>query len=145
MATYIKSQGIIILFISILSAITLGLAGIKSGPLWGILTGLLDALPLIGSGIVLIPLAITQLFYGLYGRAIACIVLYCCCALLREFLEPRLIGRRMGIPAISVLIAIYAGVKLFGIWGIIKGPLGFMIIYQSFLSFQRRNDGKPDK
>lgn len=139
-ATYVKAQGLIMASVSVISAITLAVTGIKHGALWGILTGLLDALPLIGSSFVLIPLAITQLFYGFYGKAIVCVLLFCGCALLREVMEPRLIGSRMGIPAIAVLIAIYAGLKLFGLWGIIKGPLGFMIIYQTYLSLKKRNE-----
>ena len=116
----------------------LAVSGISQGVLWGILAGVLDALPFIGTGIVLMPLALVQLFQGSYGRAVVCLVLYAACVFLRETLEPRLIGKRMGISPIAVLTAVYAGIRLFGLWGIIKGPLGFMIIYQSWQSLQRR-------
>lgn len=146
-ATFVKAQLIIMTSIAVTSAVVLSLTGIKHGALWGILAGILDALPFIGTGIVLLPLALTQLFYGYYGKAAICLLLFCGCVLIREVMEPRLIGKKVGIPAIAVLLSMYAGIQLFGLWGIIKGPLGFMIIYQTYLSMQKRNDfpvdGKP--
>lgn len=140
LATYVKAQAIIMSVIGTLAAAVLGICGIRHGILWGLLAGILDALPFIGTGIVLIPLGIQQLFYGYYGRAAACLLLYVACIFLREILEPRLIGRKVGVPAIAILLSIYAGIKLFGIWGIIGGPLGFIIIQQSYLSLERRRN-----
>ena len=102
------------------------------------MTGLLDVFPFVGTGIVLVPMALTQVFYGNYGRAVVCALLYVVCIFIREFLEPRLIGKKVGVPAIAVLISLYAGIQLFGVWGIVKGPLGFIIIYQTYLSLQKR-------
>ena len=137
-ATFVKAQVVIMSLISLTAGVVLWICGIRHGALWGMLAGLLDALPFIGTGIVLLPLSLTQLFQGLYGRALTCLILYAVCVFLREILEPRLIGRPMGISPIAVLTAVYAGIRLFGVWGIIKGPLGFMIIYQSWQSLMRR-------
>lgn len=140
LATFVKAQIIIMSVIGILAAAVLGICGIKHGVLWGLLAGILDALPFVGTGIVLVPLGIQQLFYGHYGRAVVCLFLYLACIFLREILEPRLIGRRVGVPAIAILLSIYAGIQLFGIWGIIGGPLGFIMIQQSYLSLERRRN-----
>lgn len=137
-ATFVKAQLLIMGAIAVLSAFVLGIVGIENGVLWGILCGLLDALPFIGTGIILIPLTIVQLVYGRMGQAFVCIILYGCCAFLREILEPRLIGSRIGVSPIAVLASVYAGIQLFGIWGIIKGPLGFMIAFHTWKSIQRR-------
>ena len=137
-ATFVKAQLIIMSVIAGLCALTLALSGIKHGVLWGIVTGLLDVFPFVGTGIVLVPMALTQVFYGNYGRAVVCALLYVVCIFIREFLEPRLIGKKVGVPAIAVLISLYAGIQLFGVWGIVKGPLGFIIIYQTYLSLQKR-------
>lgn len=148
-ATFVKAQLIIMSVIAGTAAVTLGISGIKHGVLWGILAGLLDALPFVGTGIVLVPLSLVQIFYGAYGRAVVCIILYIVCIFLRELLEPRLIGKRIGVTPIAVLLSLYAGIRLFGVWGIIKGPLGFIIIYETYLSLQRRNveaeTGKVEK
>lgn len=137
-ATFVRAQLIIMSSIAVLASFVLAIVGIKHGVLWGILAGLLDALPFIGTGIVLVPLTIVQFFYGRIGQAVVCLILYGCCAFLREMMEPKLIGNRVGVHPIAVLVSVYAGIKLFGIWGIIKGPLGFMIIYQTWKSLQKR-------
>lgn len=137
-ATFVRAQLIIMGAIAALSAFVLAIVGIQYGVLWGILAGILDALPFIGTGIVLVPLTIVQLINGKIGQAVVCLILYACCAFLREMLEPRLIGNRVGILPIAVLTSVYAGIKLFGVWGIIKGPLGFMIIYLTWKSLQKR-------
>ena len=124
--------------IGTLAAVVLGVIGIRNGVLWGILAGILDALPFIGTGIVLVPLGIQQLFDANYVGAVICLVLYVACIFIRELLEPKLIGKRIGVSPIAILLSLYAGIKLFGLWGIIGGPLGFVIIYQSFLSLERR-------
>ena len=145
LATYVKAQLIIMNIVGVLAAVTLGLCGIRNGILWGLLAGLLDALPFIGTGVVLVPLGIQQLFYGSYGRAVACLLLYVACIVIRELLEPKLIGQRVGVPPIAILLSLYAGIQLFGVWGIVEGPLGFAIIYQTYLSLERRisaDDGK---
>lgn len=136
-ATFVKAQGIIMTTIAGVAAVTLGAAGIKHGILWGILAGILDALPFIGTGVVLVPLGILQVFSGALGKAVVCAVLYVACIFLREMMEPKLIGRKIGVSPIAVLIALYAGIRLFGVWGIIKGPLGFVLIYETYGSLVR--------
>lgn len=140
LATYIKAQMIIMSVIGGTAAAVLGICGIRHGVLWGLLAGILDALPFIGTGIVLVPLGIQQLLGGYYTRAFFCLLLYIVCIFLRELLEPRLIGKRIGVSPIAILLSIYAGIQLFGISGIIKGPLGFVIVYQAFLSLERRRE-----
>ncbi len=137
-ATYVKAQLIIMSIIGLLSAVMLGVAGIRHGVLWGLLAGILDAFPFIGTGVVLVPLGIQQLCCGNYGRAVICLLLYLTCIIVREVLEPRLIGRRVGVPPIAILLSLYAGIQLFGVWGIVEGPLGFVIIYQIYHSLERR-------
>lgn len=137
-ATYLRAQLLIMTIIAATCSLTLALIGIEHGALWGLVAGLLDALPFIGTGVVLIPLAITRVIYGKIWQTIICVVLYACCAFFREMIEPRLIGSRMGVSPIALLISVYAGIQLFGIWGIIKGPLGFIIIYQTYLSLSKR-------
>lgn len=139
-ATYVKAQLIIMSAIAGLAALTLGVAGIRHGVIWGIVAGILDALPFVGTGIVLVPLALVQLFQGAYGRAVVCVVLYIVCIFLRELLEPRLIGKRIGVTPIAILVSLYAGIRLFGLWGIVKGPLGFIVIYQAYKSILRRKE-----
>lgn len=136
-ATFVKAQALIMAVVGATAAIVLGIAKIENGVLWGLLAGVLDALPFIGTSIVLIPLAVVQFIQGSYVKAVVCLILYGVCIVLREMLEPRLIGNRMGVPAIAVLVSLYAGIQLFGVWGIVKGPLGFVLIRESYLSIRK--------
>lgn len=126
--TFLKAQGVILLIISLLCSVTLGVAGIGGGIFLGILAGFLDMLPFIGTGIVLVPLSIWQLLNGRYVQTVVCLALYGVCILTREMLEPKLIGKSVGVAPVYLLLAIYAGVKLFGVGGIIKGPLSLIVI-----------------
>ena len=128
--TFLRAQGVIMLIISLLCSVTLGVAGVSGGILFGILAGVLDVLPFIGTGIVLMPLSVWQLLNGQYVRMTVCLVLYVVCIVTRNLLEPKLIGKRMGIAPVFMLFAIYAGVKLFGVGGIVKGPLALIVIVE---------------
>ena len=142
--TFLRAQGVIMLIISILCSITLGVAGVSGGILFGILAGILDVLPFIGTGVVLVPLAIWQMLSGEYVRMTACLVLYVVCIVTRELLEPKLIGKRMGIAPVFMLLASYAGVKLFGVGGIVKGPLALIVIVE-ILKAITTDDAKFDE
>ena len=50
------------------------------------------------------------------------------CQVLREFLEPKLLGGKLGIRPVTMMLAIYAGVKLFGVAGVFLGPIGLLFI-----------------
>ena len=130
--TFVKAQVTILLIISTICAVTLGVIGMKGGIFYGLLTGFMDMLPFVGTGIMLIPLALVMAFGGKVWQAVVCFVLYAVCALAREFLEPRLIGDKVGVWPVGILFAVFAGVKLFGLAGIIKGPLALVIICETY-------------
>ena len=141
-ATFIKAQLFIMLIISLICVLGLYLVGISNGVFFGILAGFLDALPFIGTGIVLFPLAIFSLLKGNFFSAIVCLALYGSSAFIREFLEPKLIGKRVGIYPVLVLASVYAGVKLFGISGIFKGPFGLILLVQTYSTLCAYIDNK---
>ena len=102
----------------------------------------MDALPFIGTSIVLLPLALWELFSGACLKAFFCLLAYGVSALFRELAEPKLIGKRVGVYPFIILISVYAGMKLFGLWGIIKGPVGLVMIEQSYVCICRYIDNK---
>lgn len=144
--TFVKTQLIILCIISTLCAVTLFLMGMKGGILYGILTGLLEMLPFIGTGIMLLPLALYMLICGSIWKAVLCLSLYGLCALVREFLEPKLIGERVGLWPVGILFAVFAGLRLFGVFGIIKGPLALVIICETckYLWNRRKDDAEGE-
>ena len=128
--TFLKAQGVILLIISVFSSAVLWATGIYGGVFWGILAGCLDVLPFIGTGVVLVPMAIWQFLTGKYIQMGVCIALYIACIFIREFLEPKLIGNKMGTAPVLMLLGIYAGIRLFGVIGIIEGPLALIVIHE---------------
>lgn len=144
-ATFMKAQLIIMGIIGTLAMLVLSLTGIPQGALWGALAGILDMLPFIGTGVVLVPLAIWQLLQGMYGKALVCLGLYGASMLIRELLEPRLIGAKVGIYPVGVLVAVYGGVKLFGIGGIFLGPIAMVMIQQIYRVYLRYVDETSQK
>lgn len=127
---YLKAQLILILIIVAVCSTGFYFIGISSPILLGVLTGIMDALPFIGTAIVLVPSALLFFLEGEITKGVVCLILYLICVLVRELLEPRLVGKGLGIFPVILLISIYAGMKLFGVAGIIKGPLA-VVLYKN--------------
>ncbi len=143
-ATFVKAQLFIMLIIGSLAMLVLGVFGVDYGVIWGLVAGVLDVLPFIGTGIVLIPLSLWELIQGNYLQMTVCLILYIACVLIREFLEPRLIGTKEGIYPVAILVSVYAGLKLFGVAGIFWGPLGLVIIQQIYKAYRNYLDVLQD-
>ena len=142
LATYVKAQIVIMAAIGIFLAGVLSVARVHHGFLWGLLAGFLDALPFVGAGIVLIPLGVQLLFEKAYVQAAICLVSYIVCVIFRQGLEPKLIGKKVGVPPIMILLSLYAGIRLFNVWGILAGPLGYIIIQQTWASLYKKEEKK---
>lgn len=129
-SVYLRAQ-LIILTVTI-AITTIGLFLIKQpySLLIGTAIGLLDALPFIGSGLALLPMALFKLLAGDFLHSAILLTIYILNSGARDVLEPKLIGKRLRLPSIYILIAIYIGFCLFGVKGILFGPLYFLFSYQ---------------
>ncbi len=127
-AAYLRSQLIIMILVALLCILGLTLLHNDYAVLLGIGIAFMDALPVIGSGMIFIPWAIIMLMNGNIFSAAVLITIYLICQILREVLEPKLIGNRIGIKPLYTLIAMYIGLKLFSVIGFILGPIGLVII-----------------
>lgn len=88
-----------------------------------LLVALVDFLPLLGTGIILIPWAAVSLLLGKIKLGIGLLILYAVSSVIRQILEPKLIGEGLGLHPLLSLVAMYAGLRLFGVWGMILAPL----------------------
>ena len=125
---YMRAQLLIMIFVAVCCVTGLVLIGNEYALLLGVIIAILDALPLIGSGMVLIPWSIIMLINGNIFAAAVLITVYLLSQIIREVAEPKLIGNRIGIKPLYTLISMYIGLKLFGIAGFILGPVGLIII-----------------
>lgn len=127
---WLKAQGMLMLVTFLVLTAGFLILGIDYPLLFGCAIALIDALPVLGSGLVLIPWSLVQFLAGntFWGVGLLCI--YGTAALLRTALEPKLLGRQMGLDPLLTLLALYAGYRFFGIWGMILFPMGAMFCKQ---------------
>ncbi|MBP3313841.1 MAG: sporulation integral membrane protein YtvI [Oscillospiraceae bacterium] len=91
--------------------------------LLGLCTAVVDFLPVLGAGTVLIPWALWCFVQGARLRALSLVLLYAVTITTRTMLEPRLVGKHMGIPPLLTLFSAYVGARFFGILGLVLFPL----------------------
>ncbi len=125
---YLRTQLIIMTITAIVSVLGLMIMKNEYALLVGIIIAFMDALPILGSGIIYIPWSIVMLFNGNIYAAAILMTTFLVCLVLREVLEPKLIGNRIGIKPLFTIIAMYIGVNLFSIAGFILGPIGLIVI-----------------
>ncbi len=104
---------------------------IPYAPVWGGVIAVLDALPVLGTGMILVPWGIICFLQGDTLRGIGLLGIYAAGALLRSILEPKLVGKQLGLDPLVTLGAMYGGYRLFGVPGMIFSPLAAVVITQS--------------
>jgi sporulation integral membrane protein YtvI len=120
---YFGTQLVIMLCTGVICTAGLLLIGNPYGVMLGLLIGVLDALPLIGTGTVLIPWSIWLLIKGKMFSAAVLVTVYVITYILREVMEGKLMGDRLSVSPVAMIAAIYVGILLFGLWGILLGPV----------------------
>lgn len=120
---WLKAQ--LILCLVTYGIVTVGflLMGISYAPAWAALVAVVDAVPLLGTGTVLVPCALISLLQGKTVSALFYLVIYAIAASVRAALEPKLVGKNLGIDPLITLLAIYAGYRFFGFLGLIFAPM----------------------
>lgn len=94
--------------------------------------GFVDALPILGSGTVMIPWAIISAVNGDLKLGIAIFILYVIILVVHQLLEPKIVSNNLGIHPIFTLIAMYTGFKISGIIGLFIGPIVLIILQNVF-------------
>lgn len=89
---------------------------------------IVDALPILGSGAVLLPWAAFSLLMGRFSRAAALLLVYGVLLIVHNLLQAKLMGRHLGLHPVTALIALYAGWKLGGLWGMLLLPIGCVLL-----------------
>lgn len=119
----LRSQLTISMIVMFFLMIALSVAGVKYGAAIGMLIGLADALPLFGAGVFLIPWSLVSFLTGQTGLGVTLACLYGGAIIIRQILEPKLVGRQLGLYPLAAMAAMYAGYRLLGFAGLIAGPL----------------------
>lgn len=125
---FVKTEGSIMIITMVVCMIGLTWMGNPYGILVGVLIGLIDVLPVFGSGTVFIPWILWELLCGNFIIALKLGGIYFVCYVIREVLEAKLLGHYTGISSLETMIAIYIGWQLFGVVGLFLGPIGWILI-----------------
>ncbi len=122
-AGWLKAQGKLMAVTYLIVALGLTLLKINRGFLWALPIALIDALPVLGTGTVLIPWAVVCLLQGTPGRGFGLLAVYGAALLTRTVLEPRLVGKHLGLDPLVTLLFFYLGYRFWGLTGMILSPL----------------------
>ena len=130
---YLKAEMILILVSFVISVIGLYIfkfigMNVKYPLLIALAIGFVDALPILGSGSVMVPWAIISALNGDFKLGLAILVLWIIMSLVRQFLEPKIVSGKIGIHPIFTLIAMYTGFKIMGVMGMLVGPIVLIVV-----------------
>ncbi|WP_174614022.1 sporulation integral membrane protein YtvI [Virgibacillus ihumii] len=125
---YMKAQLFLISLTTLIIYIGLLIIGMEYPMTVALLAALVDMLPFIGTGIIFIPWISYLFLTGNYEMTIPLTVLYMTVVIQRQLIEPKVISSNIGLNPLTVLIAIFAGLQIWGIAGLIIGPILLIII-----------------
>ena len=128
MGGYIRSQVLLVSIAALICTVGMAVCGVKSPLVMGIFAGILDIIPIVGPGVVLIGWLIWALLVADYGMALGLAIVYVVVIVSRQILNPKLVGDRVGLHPLLALASIFIGMKLFGMLGLILGPIVVAVI-----------------
>lgn len=96
---------------------------VPRAPVWALAVALVDAFPILGTGAVLVPWSVFSFLQEDHLLAFGLLGLYAAAALTRSVLEPRFLGKHLGLDPLVTLMALYVGFRLWGILGMILAPM----------------------
>lgn len=126
---YFLAQFKIMFIIAVVLAVGFLVLGVDYALLLAILIAVLDFLPILGTGTILIPWALIRLLSGQYAFAFGLVIIYVLTLVLRQVIQPKIVGDTLGLDPLLTLLFLYLGFKISGIAGMILAvPLGMLLI-----------------
>jgi sporulation integral membrane protein YtvI len=126
---FVRAQLTLISITAILVLIGLWILGVKYALTVAIIIGLVDLLPYLGVGSVLVPWSAYSFFFaGDTRMAVGLLILYVVLLVVRQMLEAKLVSSNVGLDPLTTLIALFVGLNLFGFIGLIIGPVSVVVM-----------------
>ena len=107
----------------------------------GAVVALVDALPMLGVGTILIPWGLIVMLQGNSALGFGLLALYVAASMTRSVLEPRMVGRQLGLNPLTTLAVVYVGYKLWGILGMILAPVLAVTVAQLWAMLRPASQG----
>ena len=126
----IRSYVLIMLLTFAELSILFSLFRIENAVLKAAIIALLDILPILGTGGVMIPWAVTSLVLGYTGLGLELLLIYGIVTVVRNYVEPKIVGTQLGLHPIITLVSMFIGLRLFGFWGLFGLPVGISFLWK---------------
>ncbi len=126
---YFKAQFKIMLILTVIMFVGFEVLRINYSFLAALGIALLDVLPVFGTGAILWPWAIYDVLSGQYVRAIGLVVIYLICQVVKQLLQPKMVGDSIGLNPLATLLFMFIGYRFYGVFGMIIGiPVGMVLV-----------------
>lgn len=125
---YFKARVIIMLIVFGILSLGFLIIGTPVPYLLAFIIALLDIIPLLGAGIVMVPWGVISYIWGNKEIGVGVLVLYVVLTISKQFIEPKVLGNQIGIRPIYTFIATIAGSLIFGPLGLVLGPILAVIV-----------------
>ena len=127
---FLRAQAILVSVTALTSILGLALIGNRYAVTLGVLTGFMDLVPIVGTGILYVPWIIGLFVFGSVSEGVKLLVMWLVTVILRQFLEPKIMSRSIGLHPLPTLISMYVGLQLLGGVGLVLGPT-IVILYEA--------------
>jgi len=111
-------------------SILFSLFGIEHPVMKAGVIALLDIMPILGTGGIMIPWAVTSLVLGYTKLGLELLLIYGIVTVIRNYVEPKIVGTQLGLHPIITLVAMFIGLRLFGFWGLFGLPVGISFLWK---------------
>ncbi len=125
---YLRAYGLLFLITFAELSLAFMVLGLEYALLLALIISVVDILPVLGTGTVLVPWGAIMLALGDIRLGIGLLVTYAVITVVRQVLEPKIIGKFIGIPPLATLASMYIGLKLMGIMGLFLFPMGAILL-----------------
>ncbi|MGI6732202.1 MAG: sporulation integral membrane protein YtvI [Anaerovoracaceae bacterium] len=125
---YITSYLLIMTITFVELSIGFTILGISRAILVALLIAIFDVLPVLGTGGIMIPWTLFEVIRGNYSLAIGLFIIYVFVTIVRNVIEPRIVGKRIGLHPIVTLMAMFVGAQLFGVIGLFGFPITLALL-----------------
>ncbi|WP_251860279.1 AI-2E family transporter [Clostridium sp. Marseille-Q2269] len=128
----IKIECFLVIFTTAQTIIGLKILNINNYLILGVLCGILDMLPYIGTVVIFLPLILYQVYVENYVIFLGLICLYLLLIISRQILETKFMSSKLQLSSLAIIISIYIGFKILGFLGLLLGPL-YIITLKEFV------------
>ena len=125
---YIRSYTLLFLMTYVELSIGFQILGIPYAPIIGLMVAIFDILPVLGTGGILLPWTVVLLVMKNFTMGIGMFVLYLVITVIRNTMEPKLVGKQIGLHPLATMISLYVGLKVIGFWGMLIFPTTLAVL-----------------